>query len=127
MVTETAAFAPRTGFSLLTTSTDAIRREPGKVIVGLRHQLPYLRRRAQDHLLLVVFFENTGLREFRDAPAATTEDIYHQTVAGKFAQEKRRIVRELQRYGIHALLTPPQDLTVNAINRYLEFKARGLI
>ncbi|WP_201983019.1 DUF58 domain-containing protein [Hymenobacter rubidus] len=94
---------------------------------GMQRQLPYLRRLAKDHLLLVVFFENTELRAFLDAPAATTEDVYNQTIAEKFAQEKRQIVLELQRYGIYSLLTAPKDLTVNTINKYLEFKARGLI
>ena len=94
---------------------------------GMQRQLPYLRRLAKDHLLLVVFFENTELRGFLETPAASTEDVYNQTIAEKFAQEKRQIVLELQRYGIYSLLTAPQDLTVNTINKYLEFKARGLI
>ena len=94
---------------------------------GMQRQLPYLRRLAKDHLLLVIFFENTELREFLDAPATTAEDVYNQTIAEKFAQEKRQIVLEVQRYGIYSLLTAPKDLTVNTINKYLEFKARGLI
>ncbi|MDB5270531.1 MAG: cell division protein FtsB [Hymenobacter sp.] len=94
---------------------------------GMQRQLPYLRRLAKDHLLLVVFFENTELRAFLETPAATTEDVYNQTIAEKFAQEKRQIVLELQRYGIYSLLTAPKDLTANTINKYLEFKARGLI
>ncbi|GAA4375121.1 DUF58 domain-containing protein [Hymenobacter koreensis] len=96
-------------------------------VSSLQRQLPYLRQMARQHLLLVVFFENTELQAFLDTPPSTTEDVYNQTIAEKFAQEKRQIVRELQRYGIHALLTPPQHLTVNAINKYLEFKSRGLI
>ena len=98
-----------------------------ETLQGMQRQLPYLRRMSKDHLLLVIFFENTELRAFLDAPAATTEDVYNQTTAEKFAQEKRQIVLELQRYGIYSLLTAPQDLTVNTINKYLEFKARGLI
>jgi uncharacterized protein (DUF58 family) len=94
---------------------------------GMQRQLPYLRRMAKDHLLLVIFFENTELREYLDAPAASTEDVYNQTIAEKFAQEKRQIVLELQRFGIYSLLTAPKDLTVNTINKYLEFKARGMI
>ena len=94
---------------------------------GMQRQLPSLRRLAKDHLLLVVFFENTELRAFLEAPAATTEDVYNQTIAEKFSQEKRQIVLELQRYGIYSLLTAPKDLTANAINKYLKYKARGLI
>ena len=94
---------------------------------GLQRQLPYLRRLAARHLLLVVFFENTELRGVLDTPPETTDELYVQTVADKISQDKRRMVLELQRYGIHALLTAPQNLTANTINRYLEFKARGLI
>ena len=94
---------------------------------GMQRQLPYLRRLAKAHLLLVVFFENTELRTYLDSAPQTTDDIYNQTIAEKFVQEKRQIVLELQRYGIYSLLTAPQDLTVNTINKYLEFKARGLI
>lgn len=98
-----------------------------ETLAAMHRQLPYLRRLAQSHLLLVVFFENTELADLLTTPAATTEAAYDQTVAEKFAQEKRQIVLELRQYGIHALLTPPAALTVNVINRYLEFKARGMI
>jgi uncharacterized protein (DUF58 family) len=98
-----------------------------ETLQGMQRQLPYLRGLSKAHLLLVVFFENTELRTYLDAPADTTTDVYNQTIAEKFQQEKRQIVLELQRYGIQALLTPPQLLTVNTINKYLEFKSRGLI
>jgi uncharacterized protein (DUF58 family) len=98
-----------------------------ETLQAMERQLPYLRGLSKSHLLLVVFFENTELRTYLDAPANTTADVYNQTIAEKFQQEKRQIVLELQRYGIQALLTPPHLLTVNTINKYLEFKSRGLI
>ena len=55
------------------------------------------------------------------------EEIYHKTIAEKFAFEKRLIVKELARYSIQSILTTPQNLSVNTINKYLELKARGLI
>ena len=94
---------------------------------GLQRQLPYLRRLAKDHLLLVIFFDNTELRGLLNAPARTTEEIYLKTIAEKFAYEKRQIVKELQQYGISSILTAPQDLTANTVNKYLELKARGMI
>lgn len=94
---------------------------------GLQRQLKYLRRLAKDHLLVVIFFENTELRTFLDKPAITTEEIYNKAIAEKFAYEKRLIVKELEKYGIHSILTTPQKLSINTINKYLELKARGLI
>ncbi len=98
-----------------------------ETVNGLRRQLPYLRRLAKDHLLLVIFFENTALRALIDQPAQDTEQVYQKTIAEKFAFEKKQIVRELQQYGIQTILTAPQNLTANTINRYLELKARGAI
>ncbi|MEO5931593.1 MAG: DUF58 domain-containing protein [Candidatus Kapaibacterium sp.] len=98
-----------------------------ETLTSLQRDLPYFRKIARDHLLVVVFFENTELRTLLETPATNTEEIYLKTIAEKFAFEKRQIVKELQRYGIHSILTPPTGLTVNTINKYLELKARRLI
>jgi uncharacterized protein (DUF58 family) len=94
---------------------------------GMRRQLPYLRKIAENHLLLVVFFENTELKSLLLQPAANIEEVYTKTIAEKFAHEKRQIIKELSQHGILSVLTPPQQLTINAINKYLEIKARQLI
>lgn len=94
---------------------------------ALHRQLPYLRRLAKDHLLLVIFFENTELRSLLDKPATDTEQIYLKTIGEKFSFEKKQIVKELAQYGIQTILTAPQNLTANTVNKYLELKARGMI
>ena len=94
---------------------------------GLQRQLPYLRRIAVDHLLIIVFFENPLLKERVEKPASTVEEIYHRTIAARFDQEKRQIVRELRQHGIGSILTPPAALTVQTVNAYLELKARQAI
>ena len=96
-------------------------------VSAMQRQLPYLRRLAKDHLLLVIFFENTELRDLFTQPATDTEQIYLQTIGEKFSFEKRQIVKELGQYGIQAILTAPQNLTANTVNKYLELKARGMI
>lgn len=98
-----------------------------ETLSAMQRQLPYLRAIARHHLLVVVFFENTELRQALERPATTTEEITIKTIAEKFAYEKRQIVKEIERHGIHAILTAPQNLTVNALNKYLELKARGQI
>ncbi|MGF7216791.1 uncharacterized protein (DUF58 family) [Spirosoma lacussanchae] len=98
-----------------------------ETVSGMQRQLPYLRRLAKDHLLLVIFFENTELRALLDQPAPDTEAIYLKTIGEKFAYEKKQIVRELGQYGIQTILTSPQNLTANTVNKYLELKARNMI
>ncbi|MBL4669856.1 MAG: DUF58 domain-containing protein [Flavobacteriales bacterium] len=94
---------------------------------SLNRQMKYLRSIAKSHLLVVIFFENTELIELINKKAENTLDIYKQTIAEKFAYEKRLIVKELKKYGIHSILTEPENLTVNSINKYLEIKARNLL
>ncbi len=96
-------------------------------ITALKRQLPFLKALSKQHLLLVVFFKNT---EFDDLLNQRTEDlqsIYHQTIAQKMDLEKNQMQMELKRRGIYSILTKPQNLSVNVINKYLDFKSRGLI
>ena len=81
----------------------------------MKRQLPFLKAIAKQHLLVTVFFENTELDEMITTNAEDLQDVYHKTIAEKFAYEKRLIVKELQNRGIHAILTKPKNLTVNVI------------
>ncbi len=94
---------------------------------ALHRQLPYLQAMAKQHLLVVIFFENTELIKFADKKAETTQQVFEQTIAEKFVFEKKLIVNELRKYGIQTILTKPENLTINTINKYLEIKARGLL
>ena len=96
-------------------------------LISLDRQKMFLQRLAKNHLLMVIFFENTEIRKLRDAQAGSLENVYIKTIAEKFMYEKKQIVKELNKYGIHAILTPPENLTVNTINKYLELKALGAI
>jgi hypothetical protein len=98
-----------------------------ETLSGLQRQMKFLRRVAKDHLLVVIFFENTELTAFLNKPATTTQEVYNKIIAEKFVYEKKLIVKELEKYGIHSILTAPENLSVNTINKYLELKARGLI
>lgn len=94
---------------------------------GLHRQLPYLKGIAKSHLLVVVFFSNTELNELINKKTQTIQDVYDKVIAEKFAFEKRLIVGELKKYGIHSVLTQPENLTLESINKYLEIKARGIL
>jgi len=94
---------------------------------ALERQLPFLKRIAKFHLLVMVFFENTELKALSEESATDVEGIYIKTIAEKFVYEKKLIVKELARHGIQSILTAPQNLTVNTINKYLELKAKQKI
>jgi uncharacterized protein (DUF58 family) len=96
-----------------------------ETIDGLNRQLPYLRALAKNHLVLVVFFKNTALDTLTNAKAENIQEVYDSIIAQKFMYEKKRIVNELKKYGIQSVLTKPEDLTGDTINKYLELKSRG--
>ncbi|WP_412984392.1 DUF58 domain-containing protein [Pontimicrobium sp. IMCC45349] len=94
---------------------------------SLHRQLPYLKAIAKNHLLVVIFFNNTELNNLINNKAETVQQVYDKVIAEKFAFEKRLIVNELKKYGIYSILTTPQNLTIDSINKYLEIKSRGLL
>lgn len=94
---------------------------------SMKRRLPMLKRLAAQHVLVVIFFENTEIKSLLESKTKRTEDIYVKTIAEKNAYERREIVRELHNNGIHSILTTPDQLSVNTLNKYLELKARGLI
>ncbi|MFK7782839.1 DUF58 domain-containing protein [Psychroserpens sp.] len=96
-------------------------------ISALKRQIPYLQAISKKHMLVVILFENTELESLITSNTEDLQSIYHKTIAEKFAYEKRLMVKELQKYGIQSILTPPEELTINTINKYLEIKARGLL
>ena len=94
---------------------------------GLNRQLPYLKAIAKSHLLVVIFFKNTEIDKLISNKAETVQQVYDKVIAEKFDFEKRLIVNELKKFGIYSILTTPENLTVDTINKYLEIKARGLL
>jgi uncharacterized protein (DUF58 family) len=78
-------------------------------------------------LLIVIFFKNTEVNQLVREKSGSINDVYVKTIAEKLMFEKRLIVKELKKYGIQSILTEPENLTVNTINKYLELKAMGKI
>ena len=94
---------------------------------ALQRALPQLRKLNDQHLLVVVFFENTEITANTSAQVETVEDIYRQVTAEHFILTKVQLVQQLKQFGIITILTRPENLTVASINKYLELKSRGMI
>jgi hypothetical protein len=62
-----------------------------------------------------------------EEPVTDLEQLYVKVITEKFILEKKRMVKELHKYGIQSILTPPAQLTTQTINKYLEWKARQII
>jgi uncharacterized protein (DUF58 family) len=94
---------------------------------AMERALPVLQKINKQHLLVLIIFENTELHSFVRGKAEYVSDIYAQTITQKLLNEKKQIVSKLRKYGIQTILSKPEDLSINTVNKYLELKARGLI
>lgn len=94
---------------------------------ALQRVIPQLRNINRQHLLVVVFFENAEISDFTRKPVEILEDIYAQVTAEDHMFQKMQLVQQLKQFGIMSILTKPENLTVDTINKYLELKSRGLI
>lgn len=94
---------------------------------AVQRQMKYLRGIAKNHLLVVIFFKNSELQSLIHSQPETIQSVYDEIIAEKFEFEKKLIIQELRKYGIYSVYTLPENLSIDAINKYLEIKARGIL
>lgn len=94
---------------------------------GLKRVLPVLQKINRQHLLTVVFFENSELEALSRSPARDLKGVYTRILAEQALNDKAAIAQELNNMGIQTILSKPEDLNMNTINKYLEVKSRGMI
>jgi uncharacterized protein (DUF58 family) len=94
---------------------------------ALQRVLPQLKKLNKYHLLVVVFFENTEISTRTSSQFENLEDVYMQISAEHYTLTKAQMAQQLKRFGIFSMMTKPENLTVNSINKYLELKSRGMI
>jgi len=92
---------------------------------AFERQIKHIRALAKRHVLVLIFFENIEVSALAEQTPNSVTDHYKQTLAQQLMYQKKQMVLELNKYGIHALLTKPEHLTINSVNKYLEIKSRG--
>ena len=90
--------------------------------LSVERHLEYLKSLSRRHLLLVVLFKNHPLEQMAERSANNKREVYSQIIAEQLVREKLLITKQLRRHGILSLLTHPEDLSVQLINRYLQIK-----
>jgi uncharacterized protein (DUF58 family) len=89
--------------------------------------LPILRKINQNHLLVVILFQNAEIEKYAYESSSDLREIYNRMIARQMLDDKRQMVARLQTHGIQCIATTPADLTINTLNKYVELKAKGLI
>lgn len=96
-------------------------------IQSLHRNLPYLRAIAKYHLVLLVIFENSELESFANGNATDVKEVYDKTMAKHLLFQKRLIAKEVGKFGIQSLVTKPETLSSELLNKYLSIKKRQML
>ncbi|MCB9569121.1 MAG: DUF58 domain-containing protein [Myxococcales bacterium] len=80
------------------------------------------------HLPLIILLRDPELEALaRIGDGADEADLYTRAAAAELLGWRDRLIRTLRSLGAHVLDVEPRALTVDAVNRYLEIKARHLL
>jgi uncharacterized protein (DUF58 family) len=105
--------------SLIVLFTDLVGTEPSRRLLGVLGTL------APRHLPLVMTQRNREVETRAEAVPANESDVFEAAVAEDVLRDKASALRMLRSRGVLALDVDPAALSVAAVNRYLEVKARG--
>jgi len=101
--------------------TDVAGLEPSKRLLAVLGGL------MPRHLPLVAAQRNRGLEERALTEVAGVDDAFAAAVAEDLLRDRSEALRTLSVRGALVLDVDPERLSVAAVNRYLEVKARGLL
>ena len=105
--------------SLVVVFTELVGTEPSRRLLSVLGQL------TSRHLPLVITQRNAQVEALAGAMPVTESDVFRASVAQDILHDKAAAMRVLQARGSLVLDVSPEKLSVAAVNRYLEIKARG--
>ena len=82
---------------------------------------------ARRHLVLLVVLGHPELRELAEREPEDVEQMFVSTAAMEILERRREILARLRSQGVLVVETTPGTVKADAINQYLEVKARGLL
>jgi len=86
-----------------------------------------IRRLARIHLVVFAAMRNPEIEQLTDAMPESMSDVERVVVADALAQDRRTVIRKLQRLGIHCVDAHPEELGGGLVHRYLEIKRREMV
>ena len=82
---------------------------------------------ARRHLVLLVVLVHPELDQLSRREPDSVEQMFISTAATEILDRRREVVARLRAQGVLVVETTPGSVKANAINQYLEVKARGML
>jgi len=82
---------------------------------------------ADQHRVVCVTVSDPNILHAAKSVPADSAGVYRKAVATQVLQERRAAITVLKRRGVWTIDSPPEDLSADLINHYLDLKSRSLI
>jgi uncharacterized protein (DUF58 family) len=82
---------------------------------------------ARRHLVLMVLLVHPELDQLANREPDNVEQMFISTAATEILDRRREVIARLRSQGVLVIETTPGSLKTDAINQYLEVKARGML
>jgi uncharacterized protein (DUF58 family) len=82
---------------------------------------------VRQHLVVLVLLKHPELDALAERKPATQEEMFRAAAAQEMLERRRETMAQLRRQGVLIVETTAAEVGVNAISKYLEVKAQGLL
>lgn len=82
---------------------------------------------VRQHLVVLVLLKHPELDALAERKPATQEEMFRAAAAQEMLERRRETMAQLRRQGVLIVETTAGEVGVNAISKYLEVKAQGLL
>jgi len=79
------------------------------------------------HLVVLVLLKHPELDALANSTPKTQEEMFHAAAAQEMLERRRETILQLERQGVLIVETTAEEVGVNAVSKYLEVKAQGLL
>jgi uncharacterized protein (DUF58 family) len=79
------------------------------------------------HLVVLVLLKHPELDELAARTPKTTDEMFHSAAAQEMLERRRETVAQLERQGVLIVETTAAEVGIQAVSKYLEVKAAGLL
>jgi uncharacterized protein (DUF58 family) len=79
------------------------------------------------HLVVLVLLKHPELDALAASEPKTRDDMFHAAAAQEMLERRRETVAQLEWQGVLIVETTAEEVGVNAVSKYLEVKAKGLL
>ncbi|MDC0714770.1 DUF58 domain-containing protein [Stigmatella sp. ncwal1] len=107
--------------SLLCVFTDFLDEEQASTMIQPLHRL------ARRHVPLCLSVKDTALQGLLRSPPPSPEEAFQHAVASELLADREALKAQVGIGGVQMIDVQPDELSLAAVNRYLDIKARGVL